>query len=163
MLRTGDTSLGSPRLGKASRAEAEEGSSRMRNRRTTKLAPLILAATVVLTGCATIRRSHAHDAEQLLAAAGFKMQLADTVDQQRGDAGPPYRLMSRTKDGAVEYTYADPENCKCVYVGGSKEYSEYQRLATERRIARERRWVAEDGWGTRNYWGGPWGVWSWGP
>lgn len=124
---------------------------------TTKLAPLILAATVVLTGCATIRQSQARDTEQLLAAAGFKMQLVDNAAQQQHlDALPPYRLVSRTKDGAVEYTYADPKNCKCVYVGGSKEYSEYQRLATEQRIARERRWAAEDAWANWDSWGGPW-------
>ena len=125
---------------------------------TPKLAPLVLAATVVLTGCATIRQSQARDTEQLLAAAGFTMQLADTAEQPL-DAMPPYRLVSRTKDGAVQYTYADPKGCKCVYVGGSKEYSEYQRLSTERRIARERLWAAEDAWADWDYWGGPWRPW----
>jgi hypothetical protein len=135
------------------------GSTGMEGHWTTKLAPLVLAATLVLTGCATIRQSQARDTEQLLAAAGFRMQLRDSADQQHLDAMPPYRLVSRTKDGAVEYTYADPQGCKCVYVGGSKEYSEYQRLATERRIARERVWAAEDAWAGWDYWGGPWGAW----
>jgi hypothetical protein len=131
-----------------------EQEDRMRNHRTSKLAPLILAATVVLTGCATIRQSQARDTEQLLAAAGFTMQLADSADQPDRDAIRPYRLVSRSKDGAVEYTYADPKSCKCVYVGGSREYAEYQRLATERRIARERLRAAEDGWV-----GNSWGLW----
>src|SRR3989442_12251804 len=101
----------------------------------TKLAPLVLAATVVLTGCATIRQSQARDTEQLLAAAGFTMQLADTAEQPL-DAMPPYRLVSRTKDGAVQYTYADPRGCKCVNVGGSKEDPENQRRPPGSRTGR---------------------------
>jgi hypothetical protein len=122
----------------------------------TTFGPLILAVTVVLTGCATIRQLQTRDTEQLLAAAGFKMQPADTADQQHRDATPPYRLVGRSKDGVVEYTYADPRKCKCVYVGGSKEYSDYQRLATEDRIARERLWAEEEASSDFGYWRGPW-------
>jgi uncharacterized protein YceK len=101
-----------------------------------KLVSLILVVSVGLTGCAAIQQPRARDAEQLLAAAGFRMQLPDTTEwQQQLAAVPAYRLLSRTKFDGVEYTYADPTNCKCVYVGGSKEYSEYQRLATERQVA----------------------------
>lgn len=108
-------------------------------------ASLTLATVVVLAGCATMRQSQARDTEQLLAAGGFTMQRADTAEQQQHLAAmPPYRLSSRTTDGAVEYTYADPANCKCVYVGGPAEYSAYQRLSRERQIARERLWAAED-------------------
>jgi len=103
-----------------------------------------LAVAVTLTGCATLRRSEARSTEQLLAAAGFVMRPADAAEPQPGLAEmPPYRLESRTKDGRVVYTYADPGACKCLYVGGSKEYSEYQRLRAQRQIA---------DWGT-------WGLW----
>src|SRR3989441_4640143 len=95
-----------------------------------------LAAAMVLTGCATIRRSEAHSTEQLLAAAGFVMRPADTAErQQRLAARPPYRLESHTKDGKGVYTYAHPEGCKWPYVGGAKEYSEYQHLRLQRQIA----------------------------
>jgi hypothetical protein len=107
---------------------------------------------VLLTSCATIRRLQARDTEELLTAAGFKKQLVDAADTKPLDATPPYRLVSRTKDGTVQYTYADPDNCRCVYVGDSKEYAEYQRLATERRLDDERRRAAEDVW-DRNSWG----------
>jgi hypothetical protein len=86
-----------------------------------------------------------------LTAAGFKKQLVDAADTNPLDAGPPYRLVSHTKDWTVQYTYADPDNCRCVYLGGSEEYAEYQRLATERRLDDERRRAA-DVWG-RNSWG----------
>jgi hypothetical protein len=35
------------------------------------------------------------------------------------------------------YTYADPENCHCLYVGGPKEFSQYQRLLVEREVTRD--------------------------
>jgi hypothetical protein len=107
----------------------------------TNIARLTIAAMVLLTGCARIRGLQARDTGELLTAAGFK-QLVDAAD-----AGPPYRLVSRTKDATVQYTYADPDNCRCVYLGGSKEYAEYRRLATERRLDDERRRAAEDVWG----------------
>lgn len=105
-----------------------------------------LAVAVMLTGCAAIQRSEARDTEQLLAAAGFVMRPADTAERQaRLRALPPYRLESRTKDGKVVYTYADPEGCQCLYVGGPKEYSEYQRLRVERQIAADQAWAAQAG------------------
>jgi hypothetical protein len=113
-----------------------------------------LAVAVVLTGCATIRRSEARSTEQLLAAAGFVMRPADTAErQQRLAARPPYRLESHTKDGKVVYTYADPDGCKCLYVGGTKEYSEYQRLRVQREIAEDQAWAAQMADMDWNLWG----------
>jgi len=118
-----------------------------------------LAVAVLLTGCATIRSSEARSTEQLLAAAGFVMRPADTAErQQRLASLPPYRLESRTKDGKVVYTYADPDGCKCLYVGGSKEYSEYQRLQVQHQIAAAQAWAAQEAqmdWGMWGLWG-PW-------
>src|SRR5262245_21377902 len=124
----------------------------MERRSVTNIARLTIAAMVLLTGCATIRRLEARDTEELLTAAGFKQQLVDAADTTPLDAGPPYRLVSRTKNGTVQYTYADPDTCRCVYLGGSKEYAEYRRLATERRLDDERRRAAEGAW-DRNSWG----------
>jgi hypothetical protein len=119
---------------------------------------LALAAATLLTGCATIRSSEARSTEQVLAAAGFVMRPADTAErQQRLAAMPPYRLQHHTKDGKVVYTYADPDGCKCLYVGGPKEYSEYQRLRLQRQMAAEQAWAAhaaEMDWGM-------WGPWWW--
>jgi len=65
---------------------------------------------------------------------------------------PPYRLTSRATGDGIEYAYADPRNCQCVYVGGPKEYAEYQRLTRERQLAQEQIWTYENPW----TWGGPW-------
>ena len=104
---------------------------------------LALAAVMVLTGCATNRGSEASSTEEMLAAAGFVMRPADTAErQQRLAARPPYRLESHTQDGTVVYTYADPGGCKCLYLGGPKEYSEYQHLRLQRQIAADEAWGA---------------------
>src|SRR3989454_12493091 len=93
----------------------------MIGRWTTTLASLALAASVGLTGCAAIRRSQALDTEQFLAAAGFRMEFANTTEQrQQFAAMPPYRLTSRATGDGIEYAYADPRNCQGVYVGGPK-------------------------------------------
>ena len=113
-----------------------------------------LAAATMLTGCATFRGSEARSTEELLAAAGFVMRPADTAErQQRLVARPPYRLESHTKDGKVVYTYADPDGCNCLYVGGPKEYSEYQRLRLHRHIAADEAWAAQ-------YSQMDWGIWG---
>jgi len=105
---------------------------RRRHRRFVVLAAAILA----LAGCATMRREEAASTEQLLTAAGFQMRPANTP-QRRADlnAMPPRKLLVRTKDGSVIYTYADPDKCRCLYIGGPKEYSALQRLRVEKEIA----------------------------
>jgi hypothetical protein len=45
--------------------------------------------------------------------------------------------VERNKDGKVVYTFADPEHCHCLYVGGPKEYAEYRHLLMDREVARE--------------------------
>jgi hypothetical protein len=92
---------------------------------------LLLAVPMLLgAACAAIIQQ---DTERMLAAAGFHMRPADAAELQEDLRSiPPHRLVSRTKDGSVVYMYADPDHCRCVYVGGSKEYSEYERLRLER-------------------------------
>jgi hypothetical protein len=71
----------------------------------------------------------------MLAAAGFDRRPADTPERQADLRSiPPYRIVSRNKDGSIVYIYADPDACHCLYVGGNKEYSEYERLRVERDI-----------------------------
>ena len=96
---------------------------------------LALIIALPLAGCAAIQRSEARATEQLLAAAGFQAKPADTPER-RADLRtiPPRRLVARSEDGNFAYTYADPDYCQCLYVGGPKEYAAYQRLAMEEEI-----------------------------
>jgi hypothetical protein len=116
------------------------------------------AALATLSGCATIRRHEAASTEQLLAAAGFQIRPADSAERVSDlSTMPPLKIVERRQDSDVKYTFADPYRCRCVYVGGPKEYSDYQRLVTEKQIAEERLWAEENAmnWGL---WG-PWYGW----
>jgi hypothetical protein len=116
---------------------------------------VVLALLIVLplAGCAAIQRSEAKDTEQLL-AAGFQAKPADTPERQGAlKTMPPRKLVARAKDGTFAYTYADPDYCQCLYVGGPQEYSPYQRLAVKRELAQEQLDASMD-WDM-------WGPWWW--
>jgi len=103
-----------------------------------KVVMLALIVALPLAGCAAIQRSEAKDTEQLLAASGFQAKPADTPKKLANlRTMPPRQLVSQSKDGKFVYSYADPDYCQCLYVGGPTEYSAYQRLAVQRDIAEE--------------------------
>jgi hypothetical protein len=107
--------------------------------RTVPLLALLAAPALLAGGCAAIQRYEERDTERMLAAAGFHTRPADTPERQEDLRSiPPHRIVSRTKDGSVVYIYADPDNCHCLYVGGNKEYSEYERLRVQREITQRR-------------------------
>ena len=64
--------------------------------------------------------------EQLLAAAGFEMKLADTPEKLANlSAVTPRRtLIPQERDNRLYYVYADPDLCKCLYVGTSMQYEQ---------------------------------------
>src|SRR2546429_8865321 len=79
----------------------------------------VLAAAMLLTGCAAIQRSEARSTEQLLAAAGFVMRPADTAERQQHPAGlPPYRLRRRPHGGKGWDTYPGSGGCPRPFTGG---------------------------------------------
>jgi hypothetical protein len=95
-----------------------------------KCAALLLAAALV--GCSAIEARTAADSEEILAQAGFRREPL---------AGPGLPARQLVRSGST-YSFADPEFCKCVYVGGEKEYAELQRLRAER--------IAERDWALRH-------------
>jgi uncharacterized protein YceK len=112
---------------------------------------VVAAALLTLSGCATIRRQEAASTEQLLVAAGFQMRAADNPERLHDlTAMPPLTIVARSHDNDVRYTFADPYKCRCLYVGGPKEYSAYQRLARDRQIEEER---LQDGEPNDGLWG----------
>lgn len=119
----------------------------------------VTAAALLLAGCSAIRRSEAESTEEILAAAGFTMQVADepTETAKLEALDPPLELISRVKDGQVVYTYADPYNCKCVYVGTEAQYQQYRRLALQKQIADEQLEAAEAAESAATM--GPWWWW----
>jgi hypothetical protein len=85
-----------------------------------KCASLFLAFALV--GCSAMQSQTAADSEELLAQAGFRRQPL-------GEPGLPARQLVR--EGAT-YKFADPDFCRCLYIGTESDYAELQRLRAER-------------------------------
>jgi hypothetical protein len=101
---------------------------------------LLVVPALFGAGCATIQRHEITEQERLLTAAGFRIRPPDAPElQQDLRSMPRHRIVRQTRDGGVVYVYADPDDCRCVYVGGDTEYAEYERLIRmEREFARRR-------------------------
>ena len=108
----------------------------------------IFLAALALAGCSAIQGQNAADSEEILAQAGFQRHPLD-------EPGLPARHLV---EDAGSYKFADPDFCRCVYLGGAKEYAELQRLRSERLA--ERTWAQQ-----RAYFGNAnspivWGAWN---
>jgi hypothetical protein len=111
---------------------------RMPQRLTTNLALTFLIAT--LAGCGSIKQSiepspptpeqQAEQLEPMLSAAGFRMLPADTPQrQQQLQSLVPMQVNYYVgKTGTLHYYMADPDFCKCMYVGTEENYQQYEKL-----------------------------------
>ena len=128
---------------------------------TASILPLI-ALGLSVTGCAAIRANQTAETEQVLAAAGFQVKPADTPEKLAHlQTLTPWRVVRYTRDGQPQYVYADPETCKCWYVGDEQRYQKYEELSLQKRIADEQLSAAEKNWNASMNWGA-WGPWGWG-
>src|SRR5262249_12104644 len=123
--------------------------------------PAALAAAVVITlaGCAAVQKQEAVDAEQLLAAAGFRAVPADTptLAQDMKDLRPR-QLFARTRAGSTLYVFSDPYTCLCLYVGEARAHAELPR-PPRARIAGHDRLLAQDS-SDRSLNADLWGPWN---
>jgi hypothetical protein len=106
----------------------------MKNALAAKRSVAVLTATlVVLSGCAAVQRQSSHDAAGLLKSAGFIANATPDAEKEF-DVGalPAQQLVARNAAGNTVYLFSDPYECRCVYVGGAKEYAELQRLRAQR-------------------------------
>ena len=59
--------------------------------------------------------------------AGFKMKEANTPQKmERLRSVPPHRFIARQKNGVPYFLYADPEDCKCAFVGNQQALNAYR-------------------------------------
>jgi len=69
--------------------------------------------------------------EPMLTASGFAMLPADTPERQQQIANlPPLEVsyyVGRT--GKMHYWMADPEFCKCLYIGSEQAYDRYEQMS----------------------------------
>jgi hypothetical protein len=63
--------------------------------------------------------------------AGFKMKEARTEKQMdRLKSLPARQFVRRTRNGVPYYIYADPDYCRCAYVGSQKAMTDYRLVIT---------------------------------
>jgi hypothetical protein len=126
---------------------------------------LVAILVLALAGCAVVKdvqKNEAADREQLLAAAGFRVKLADTPQKLAHlQTLTQRKLVTHQYKGKVYYVYADALNCKCLYVGDEAAYQRFQQLQVERQIAAQQRMTAEMNYDAGMNWGmyGPWDPW----
>ncbi len=108
----------------------------MKSLRHILLATITVACTVLLLGCATTQTS-TQNRESMLAASGFKTITPKTaVQKQKLQNLPPGKVTMIQKKGKTYYIFPDPAH-NLAYVGGPKQYQQYQQLRTDNKLAKE--------------------------
>ncbi|MFV0416719.1 MAG: hypothetical protein ACK5NG_10180 [Chthoniobacterales bacterium] len=112
---------------------------------------LLLAGSVVITGCTAFREMDSSQEEQNLAAAGFRIRMAETDEQKaRLTQLTPYKVnMIPKKGGKVVYVYPDPKQ-NFALIGGPKEYQKFQSISVNQNIAADQLAAAQ--LNEMNYW-----------
>ena len=68
----------------------------------------------------------------LLEDAGFKMREANTPQKmERLRELTPHKLIARQKNGVPYYLYADPDDCKCLFVGDKLAFENYRAMPAQ--------------------------------
>ena len=92
--------------------------------------------TVLSMGCATTQ-STTQNREAMLAASGFKTITPKTAAQkQKLQNLPPGKVTMIQKKGKTYYIFPDPAH-NLAYVGGPKQYQQYQQLRIDNKLAKE--------------------------
>src|SRR5215510_9054412 len=74
--------------------------------------------------------------EFLLSQAGFRRVPADTPQRaEHLQTVAAHKLIRRKGDGRAYYVYADPDYCKCMYVGNESAYANYKTLVQQQKDA----------------------------
>jgi len=122
----------------------------------------VIALLAITVGCATTQTS-TQNKESMLVASGFKVITPKTAaQQQKLQKPPPGKIAMINKAGKTYYVFPDVAHNQ-AYVGGPKQYQEYQQLRTEKKLAQENLETAEMyqdeemNWGAWGGWGAGWG------
>jgi hypothetical protein len=114
---------------------------------------VIAVLGIALAGCAAMEKREAVDTERLLAAAGFKMKLADTPERLAHlKTLTQLKVVPHDRNGKLYYVYADAAGCQCLYAGNPADYQRYENLAVKQNIAQMNEAASMD-WGM-------WGPWE---
>ena len=62
-----------------------------------------------------------------LSSAGFRVQVAnDAAGQKALRALPPHRFVVHRYGNEVRYLYAEPNHCRCIFIGTDGAYRSYR-------------------------------------
>ena len=123
-----------------------------------RLVGLLTMAAFSLTaaGCAS-QQELVGQKEDLLAAAGFQVRVADTPHRIAAMKRlPPNKFVTRVRNGQLVYQYADPLVCRCVYFGTQQNWDAYRQEVFAQQLADEAQMTAimnQESW--------DWGPWGW--
>lgn len=118
----------------------------------------LMAATgfVLSTAACASQQQIVGQKEDLLAAAGFLVRVADTPQRLAAMKSlPPNKFVMRVVNGQPLYQYADPLVCRCVYFGTQQNWDAYRQEVFAQQLANEAQMTAimdQEAWD----WG-PWG------
>jgi hypothetical protein len=111
----------------------------------TRLGPLIAvsAIAVLVAGCETTKEIVAHK-EDSLTAAGFTARPANTPKRAAMlKRLPADRFVQKPTGNTVDYVYADPVVCGCLYVGTEQAYAQYVKNEQQQDLANEQLMAAQ--------------------
>jgi hypothetical protein len=111
------------------------------------------ALVLLAMGCAQTGQT-----ENLLSAAGFRIIIAATPQQQHHlQTLPPYKVTMAQRHGKTYYVYADPVHHQ-IYVGTQFQYYRYRDLRLAKNLAQENLQTSELNAETAMDWD-VWGPW----
>jgi hypothetical protein len=99
-----------------------------------------IAIVALIIGCAVQEtpQQRAERIEPMLAAAGFHMLPADTPERlAETQRLTPLKVRYYIDNGKPHYWFNDPVDCHCVYVGGEKNYQQYEQLRLNQQAVRQ--------------------------
>jgi hypothetical protein len=115
-----------------------------------------LPALLIIAGCAS-QQQLVGQKEDLLAAAGFQVRIADSPERLTALRSlPPNKFVTKVVNGQPVYLYADPLVCRCVYFGNQQNWAAYRQEVLAKQLADEAQMTAlmyQSAW--------DWGPWGW--
>jgi len=143
--------LMSKQLTRASRVPTIAQTKVMRNIFTSFQCLSAVALLALFAGCATTKHT-----EQMLTAAGFKVVVPHTPQQeQQIKTLPADKLTVAKRGGKTYYVFPDPTHNQ-LYVGSPQQYQTYQQILSDNKISAQNRVDADmagaDGDNDENRW-----------
>ena len=137
---------------------SRDGESTMKLTHWLRSSAAVAASGLLLAGCASAARDRATEIEPLLAAAGFQKRMADTPQKLAHlQQFTPLKIIPIARQASVYYVYADPNGCRCAYVGNEAAFEQYQGLVLKQTISQDKLTVTGADEADMMSWGG------WGP